>query len=847
MSFIQLSKSDFQNWVAKTGSEFQWMLPRQGQEWVLCKKDTKQPNLEYHIYTTLEGDQTRELGADAIRVQLFDSKSLLIISTEKKVLRVDGATTVFERIESRLEDLEEIAANQSFCRKCGSHLVPKRNSRTGQEFMGCSAFPACPDTNTLRRKHPLVTLEARLQEKSSSTKFSEAALRAFRNPDPIPETELLEMEIPTSSYPHIKYNFPTFNKVQSTLIGKVGYETDCNLVLGTATSTGKTISAEIFMGHTLAQGAVVVYVSPLKSLTQEKYSDWSETFADKNICILTGDYVMTPQKEREINSAHIICLTSEMLDSRSRKHRSEKSSWMKKVGLVIVDESHILTTVDRGHAVEAGLVRFSSIVPEARILLLSATMPNVRDFERWLTKLNGKVTKVVNSSWRPTQLDWNFVEFDAVGTYQEIRAHKIELALHLVQQKPDEKYLVFVHDKNTGRTLQGVFAEAGIEAQFHNGDLSLDDRLVIEGEFRKRNGGSRVMIATSTVAWGCNLPSRNVVIVGTHRGIRQVDELDIIQMGGRAGRFGIDPKGDVYLITENAKEWQEKIKNPRSVESTLLQDEVLGFHILAEIQTRNVKDAYTLKCWFDRTLAKIQSEVNEELVGQVLYDLKRWGMMIETESGEYKITRLGSVSASLYYFPRDIYTWSLNFGIIAHHNSWDNDLLLAYALGICPSWQLGYIPRGDDDRVRKFSDAVRNANVIENIYDSVVAADTYDLLCGHPPRITVRQIQFDAERICMALQFIDRVKGWKVGSFWETFQLRIKYGAPAEIASLCAIPGVGVARARKLHSAGITSLEDFSKKENILIVKKALGASVAQKALSWSKVQARLNRSDEEE
>lgn len=844
MSFVQVSKAEFQEWVDKHHPDFQWMLPKRGKEWVLCKKDNFFPTLEYHVYTTLEGETTRAVGEDAIRIQLFDSKANKIVSSEKKVLRTEGRTTVFDRINDRLLDLRDIAHNTPFCNKCGSHKVERENRSTGQKFYGCAAFPGCPDLANLKNRYPLVTLEARLKEKAEATSVKVAPELAYKRPV-LPETELLETEIPTSSYPHINYKFPTFNRVQSTLIGKVGYDTDCNLVLGTATSTGKTISAEIFMGHTLSEGGKVVYVSPLKSLTQEKYSDWSETFADKNICILTGDYVMTPQREREINEADIICLTSEMLDSRSRKHQSEKSSWMKQVGLVVVDESHILTAPERGHAVEAGLVRFAHIVPQARLLLLSATMPNVGDFERWLTKLNGKPTKVVNSSWRPTQLDWNFVEFDAVGTYSEIRNTKMQLALQLVKEKPDEKYLVFVHDKNTGRALQGMFIEEGIEVGFHNGDLSLEDRLVIEGSFRQRDGGSRVMIATSTVAWGVSMPARNVVIVGTHRGINEVDELDIIQMGGRAGRFGIDPKGDVFLITENAREWRLKIQYPRPVESTLLQPEVLGFHILAEIQTRNVTDRFTLDRWFDRTLAKVQAEVDAEMVASVLAELKSWGMVVETESGQYRITRLGAVSASLYYFPRDIYEWSVKFGIIAARNGWDEDLNLAYALGTCPSWQLGYVPRNDEERVQRFSAAVRGTGVFDNVWNSLIAADVYDLLCGHDAKMGVRQVQYDAERICTALQFIDRVKDWKVPDYWKLLQLRLKYGAPADIAALCAIPGVGVARARKLHTAGIKTIEDFTNPENIDTVTKAVGKSVVAKSAAWVKIQKRLNIDDE--
>ena len=96
---------------------------------------------------------------------------------------------------------------------------------------------------------------------------------------------------PTSKFKWIKYPFEYFNKVQSFIVNKQYYAKNYNLVLATNTSTGKTICAEMFMGWTLyKEKKKVVYVSPLKSLTQEKYVQWQDRFPDKEICISTSDY-----------------------------------------------------------------------------------------------------------------------------------------------------------------------------------------------------------------------------------------------------------------------------------------------------------------------------------------------------------------------------------------------------------------------------------------------------------------------------------------------------------------------------------------------------------------------------
>src|SRR5574343_90725 len=131
------------------------------------------------------------------------------------------------------------------------------------------------------------------------------------------------------------------------------------------------------------------------------------------------------------------------------------------VGLVVVDESHILST-GSGHAVEAGIMRFTRLNPKARGLFLSATMPN----------------------------------------YGMTQAKKQSMAVKLAMVKPDEKFLIFVHDKGTGRQIVRQLEMEKEAAVFHNADLDLEDRKEIEASFRKRDGGLRVLVSTSTLAWG---------------------------------------------------------------------------------------------------------------------------------------------------------------------------------------------------------------------------------------------------------------------------------------------------------------------------------------------------------
>lgn len=306
--------------------------------------------------------------------------------------------------------------------------------------------------------------------------------------------------VPTIEHTLYQYNFINFNPVQSLLFPYI--KNDCNIVIGANTSAGKTICAEMLMDYVLSKNQKIIYLSPLKSLTQEKYDDWKIRFPTYNINIMTGDYSLSDTQISKLNTTNIVCMTSEMLDSRTRKFTSEKNIWLYNVGLVIVDESHIIGSTNRGDSCETGVMRFTQINSDARIMLLSATMPNVSEFSEWLTILNNKKTETVYCNWRPVVLNMNFIEYNTTGDYYDNREAKISEVVRIVESKPNEKFLVFVHDKVTGKEVIKSLKDEGIYALFHNADLNIKKRLEIETQFRIKNGGLRVMVSTSTLAWG---------------------------------------------------------------------------------------------------------------------------------------------------------------------------------------------------------------------------------------------------------------------------------------------------------------------------------------------------------
>jgi len=885
MAFIMLTKEQFEKILP---GDFQIVEDARAKE-IIYQFKTENPNVDVRLYSTVDirTGKTRDLGKDAIRVIFWNKKEDRPIGKGKKILRVEAATTIEQRILARIMEFLKSAKAQKVSDWDYVRAVLEHEAVGWMDFAqslldSLDTYGKLTDNQmayVIGEKNPKgkPTFEARVLAKDTNFNMEDEGNGKAQVPDDGEETtdesgtekpedsagaegvcptdptredtspsrtdqpggeEDLQVDggfptveglIPTASYPDWQYPFESFNPVQSEVLPHRAE--DRNMVIGANTSAGKTIAAELLMDHVLyKEGKRVIYLSPLKALTQEKYDDWQKRFPKEEICILTGDYTLSPDMKEKLGRSRIIVMTSEMADSRTRRMHQEKNYWLKEVGLVIVDESHILTT-SRGHAVETGIMRFTKINPMARILFLSATMPNCNELGEWLTTLNGKETTVIYNTWRPVTLQMHYEEYQMVMNswgkedYWTSQTKKMDLAIEIAMSKPDEKFLVFVHDKGAGRKIVKKLQEKGEEAVFHNADLNLNERLEVEGKFQDRTNGIRVLVSTSTLAWGRNLPARNVIIVGVHRGINEVDELDIIQMAGRAGRYGIDDEGHVFLIIPEGTTdaWVHTFANPRPVTSVLNDHRVLAFHVLAEIETKEVTSIQSLMRWYARSLAFRQglSPFTDIDAKALMEDLQAMEMIGYSGISPF-ITNLGKVSAWLYFDPYDVYAWFKNFGKVFSMDR--DDLTMAWALGDIPSNNPGYIGKDIQTEADDLRWKLRNRGIQCSCAVGTVIG-IYHSLKGMPTKedeglikAIRRGIVFDIDRIVQALSLMDGMYAkWGKETLWMTLPQRIKYGIREELLELVRLPGIGGMRAKKLYEKGFKSLKDIAEGDKKLM------------------------------
>ncbi|XP_020710480.2 exosome RNA helicase MTR4 [Athalia rosae] len=165
-------------------------------------------------------------------------------------------------------------------------------------------------------------------------------------------------------------------------------ENNQSVLVSAHTSAGKTVVAEYAIACSLRDKQRVIYTTPIKALSNQKYREFFEEF--KDVGLVTGDVTINP-------TASILIMTTEIL--RNMLYRG--SEVMREVGWVIFDEIHYMRDKERGVVWEETLI----LLPDnVHYVFLSATIPNARQFAEWVAHLHHQPCHVVYTDYRPTPL-----------------------------------------------------------------------------------------------------------------------------------------------------------------------------------------------------------------------------------------------------------------------------------------------------------------------------------------------------------------------------------------------------------------------------------------------------------
>jgi len=161
------------------------------------------------------------------------------------------------------------------------------------------------------------------------------------------------------------------------------------VLVAAPTGSGKTLVGEFAVHLALATGRKCFYTTPIKALSNQKFSDLVDRYGPGNVGLLTGDNSINGE-------APIVVMTTEVL----RNMLYAGSRTLLDLGFVVMDEVHYLADRARGAVWEEVIIGLPESVS---VISLSATVSNVEEFGAWLTEVRGDTVTIVEER-RPVPL-----------------------------------------------------------------------------------------------------------------------------------------------------------------------------------------------------------------------------------------------------------------------------------------------------------------------------------------------------------------------------------------------------------------------------------------------------------
>ncbi|XP_016386800.1 helicase POLQ-like [Sinocyclocheilus rhinocerous] len=372
-----------------------------------------------------------------------------------------------------------------------------------------------------------------------------------------------------------------------------------NLIYSLPTSGGKTLVAEILIfKELLCRKKDALLILPYISLVQEKVRGLSSFGIELDFMV--EEYAgskgrFPPVKRRNKNSLYITTIEKghSLVNSLIENDRLEN------IGLVVVDELHMLGDGSRGAILEMTLSKILYMSKSTQIIGMSATLGNVGDLQTFLKAEN------YTNDFRPVELKeyvkikdsiyevdpreetcFSFsrlLDFKYSSGMQKMDPDRIiALATEVI---PQQSCLIFCATKKNCENLAGMICKylnkeflKHKEAEkatllselknsgngslcpvlqktvpfglaYHHSGLTSDERKLVEEAYS--SGVLCLLTCTSTLAAGINLPARRVILRSPYVAAEFLKRSQYKQMVGRAGRAGIDAMGESILILQD--------------------------------------------------------------------------------------------------------------------------------------------------------------------------------------------------------------------------------------------------------------------------------------------------------
>ncbi len=457
------------------------------------------------------------------------------------------------------------------------------------------------------------------------------------------------------------------------------------VLVSAPTSSGKTIVAEYAIFRALREGAKVLYTTPLKALSNQKFHDFVRHYGNSTVGLVTGENTIN-------DDAPVVVMTTEIL----RNLIYEDPARLDLVRYVVLDEVHYIDDFPRGSVWEEIVIQAPLSI---KLVGLSATIGNYREIADWMAENRGGMETVFHDV-RPVELKmWLAINnrlnplFKADGGIDQrtwTRAAQEEEAsyriggyrglpsndlLHVIEQLRSLEMLPAIYfifsrrgcrealqrsayheldlttaaekeaiDRLAAERLQGL-KDQDEEALFrrmvdarllrrglaeHHAGLLPYHKELVEELFQR--GLIKVVFATETLSLGINMPARGVVVSSFTKfdgvNFSTLTTGELTQLMGRAGRRGIDVIGHGVILKESDVEvgtiYEVAMGPTLVVESKFLPSYNMALNLL-RVYTPEEAEALMQRSFgqFQKRLASTEADERLANIRERLADIRR--------------------------------------------------------------------------------------------------------------------------------------------------------------------------------------------------------------------------------
>jgi helicase len=478
-----------------------------------------------------------------------------------------------------------------------------------------------------------------------------------------------------------------------------------NLIIFAPTSSGKTLVGEIVSVHYAMAKKRALYLVPMKALAEEKYHHFKDMYGELGIkTIISTHDRKEHDQDLERKEFHIAVVVFEKLNALLVKN----PSLLEGIGLVVIDELQMMGDDTRGAGLELLLTKILLSPFRPQLLGLSAVLGDADDLARWLKAellidtrrpvelrkgilSRGIFTYLEHNSGMEGEEKWPLTD----GDDDEI--FSLQAAKYLAEENGDQS-IIFLPDKLATETLgeklkdmvQFPAASAAIDElklfeesyskdlllsllssgiAIHNADLSWEERDLVERYFRK--GEIKILLSTSTLAMGINLPAKNVFIPekkwstpihGDRLAMSDITKGEHENMGGRAGRLGfVNEFGRAILVTSSPFQknalYDYYIKRGFEILRPALKDEDLDLYCLnlvasglcsgeEELQNFLLSTYIGISCWVGKSRTGVAGAFCDKIRG-IVDKCLNWGLLKRDVQDRLQATERGKVTAQM--------------------------------------------------------------------------------------------------------------------------------------------------------------------------------------------------------